>query len=53
MRKSGKNILPWIKATVFVLLLFVLGILVWRTVPPEFFDPDWIAEYLQELGWWG
>lgn len=52
MRNSGKNILPWIKATVFVLLLLVLGILVWRAVPPELFDPDWIAIYLQELGWW-
>ncbi len=52
MRNSVKNILPWIKATVFVLILLVLGVLVWRAVPPELFDPDWIAIYLQELGWW-
>ena len=46
------NILPWIKATIFVLLLLALGLFVWWAVPPELFDPGWIETFLQGAGWW-
>lgn len=50
MRAAGRNIAPWAKATGLVLLLVVLGVLVWREVPPEWLDPEWIEESLQGLG---
>ena len=48
----NNNILPWIKATIFVLLLLALGLFVWWAVPPELFDPGWIETFLQGAGWW-
>ncbi len=50
MRKTGKHLVPWIKATVLVLLLVVLGVLVWRKVPAEWLDPGWIGNFLQGMG---
>lgn len=52
MDTSAANKLPWIKATIFVLLLLALGLFVWWAVPPELFDPDWIENFLQGAGWW-
>jgi len=40
-----------IKAALLVLLLLTLAIVVWRNVPPAWFDPDWIEAFLAELGW--
>jgi hypothetical protein len=42
----------WIKATLFVLLLIALGLFVWWAEPKELYDPDRIANFLQEAGWW-
>lgn len=52
MRNFANNNLLWIKATLFVLLLVVLGLFVWWAVPPELFDSDWIKKFLQRAGWW-
>lgn len=52
MRNFGTRMLPWIKATLFVLLLVALGLFVWWAVPPELFDPAWIESLLQRTGWW-
>lgn len=52
MDTSATNKLPWIKATLFVLLLLALGLFVWWAVPPEFFDSAWIETFLQGAGWW-
>jgi uncharacterized membrane protein YdjX (TVP38/TMEM64 family) len=52
MGNSPHNSLPWIKAAFFVLLLLALGLFVWWAMPPELFDPDWIANFLQRAGWW-
>lgn len=46
-----RHVTPWVKGGVFVLLLFVLGVLVWREVPPEWLDPDRIGVFLHGLGW--
>jgi uncharacterized membrane protein YdjX (TVP38/TMEM64 family) len=48
---SPNNILPWLKATLFILLL-ALGLFVWWAVPQELFDPAWIEKFLQGAGWW-
>jgi uncharacterized membrane protein YdjX (TVP38/TMEM64 family) len=50
MRKSGKHIVPWVKAAVLILLLVVLGVLVWRKVPAAWFDPGWLEDFLQGMG---
>lgn len=50
MRKTGKDMVPWVKALVLVLLLVVLGVLVWREVPPVWLDPVWIEAFLQGVG---
>lgn len=50
MLKTGENIVPWVKATVLVILLVVLGILVWRKVPAEWLDPGWIEAFLHGMG---
>ena len=52
MHYPGNNLLPWIKATIFVLMLVVLGVFVWWAVPPELFDSAWIENFLQGAGWW-
>lgn len=52
MGNSDDNSLLWIKAMIFVLILLVLGLFVWWAMPPELFDPDWIAKFLQKAGWW-
>lgn len=52
MAHSLNNFLPWIKAIILILILIVLGLLVWWAMPPELFDPDWIASILQRAGWW-
>jgi len=45
-----KNLYHAVKAVVLVLLLVVLGVLVWREAPPEWFDPGWIQAFLKGLG---
>ena len=51
MGATGKTAAPWLKGGGFVLLLVVLGVLVWRKVPPEWLDPEQIDIFLQGLGW--
>lgn len=50
MHKARTSARPWIKAIVLVLLLIVLAVLVWRRVPAEWFDPEWIKGFLRRLG---
>lgn len=52
MPRPPHNILPWIKATLFVFFLVALGLFAWWAVPPELFDPAWIEAFLQGAGWW-
>jgi len=52
MRPAANNSRPLLKAILFVLLLLALGLFVWWAVPPELFDPDSIATFLQGAGWW-
>ncbi|KAF0220094.1 MAG: hypothetical protein FD174_1539 [Geobacteraceae bacterium] len=50
MRKTGKDVLPWVKGMVLVLLLVVLGAFAWREVPPEWLDPERIKVFLEGMG---
>ncbi|MBI2355040.1 MAG: TVP38/TMEM64 family protein [Deltaproteobacteria bacterium] len=50
MRNRGTSHLPWIKATLLVLLLVALGAIAWHKTPPEWFDPEWIKAFLQRMG---
>ncbi len=50
MHHHGNGVLPWIKAAVLVFLLVVLCVLVWRELPAEWLDPEWIDASLQRLG---
>lgn len=52
MTNSTHNFLPWIKATIFVLILFLLGAFAWWAVPPELFDVASIENFLQRAGGW-
>jgi uncharacterized membrane protein YdjX (TVP38/TMEM64 family) len=52
MPHTPHNTLPWIKATILVLILLALGLFAWWAVPPELFDPDWIEKFLLRAGWW-
>lgn len=42
--------LSWVKAGILVLLLIILGVIVWRELPPVWFDPEWIDATLKRLG---
>ena len=42
--------MPWVKAGLLVFLLVVLGVLVWRAVPPEWLEPGWIEAILVKAG---
>jgi uncharacterized membrane protein YdjX (TVP38/TMEM64 family) len=42
--------LSWVKAGILVLLLIILGVIVWRELPPVWFDPEWIDAILKRLG---
>jgi uncharacterized membrane protein YdjX (TVP38/TMEM64 family) len=50
MGKTGKDILPWVKAAVLIFLLVVLSVLVWREVPSEWLEPGWIEALLKGMG---
>lgn len=39
------------KAVSLVLLLVAAGVMVWRQMPPELFNPAWIEAFLQQAGW--
>jgi len=52
MESAGNNNLSHaIKASLLLLLLLILGISVWRMAPPVLFDPGWIEDVLEDLGW--
>jgi uncharacterized membrane protein YdjX (TVP38/TMEM64 family) len=49
MNKTGNDTRSKVKAVLLVIILIVLGVLAWRKIPPEWFDPEWIENLL--LGW--
>lgn len=50
MSRTAKNMLPWVKAGILVLLLVILSVIVWHELPSEWFDPEWIDAILKRLG---
>lgn len=50
MNNSGKEVVPWVKAGILVLLMAVLGILVWRALPPEWLAPARLESFLSKSG---
>ncbi|HEY6871827.1 MAG TPA: TVP38/TMEM64 family protein [Geobacteraceae bacterium] len=45
-----KGVIPWVKAVILVVLLVVLGVLIWRELPSQWLDPEWIMASLERLG---
>lgn len=50
MRLSGKIRRPLLKAALLLVLLVVLGVLAWRSVPDEWLTPEAIEAVLQQMG---
>ncbi len=51
MTREGENHAHAVKAALLLLLLLALAIIVWRKAPPVLFDPGWIEDFLEDLGW--
>lgn len=51
MRTSDNNyFVSCFKPAILILLLVTLGVIIWRTAPPELFDPGWIESFLKGAG---
>ena len=50
MDETGRDIVHWIKAALLVVLLVVLSVLVWRELPPEWLDSQWLEAWIKGLG---
>jgi len=50
MVETGSGILDWIKAALLVVLLIVLSVLVWRDLPAEWLDPQWLEAWIKGMG---
>lgn len=50
MGKSGNDIVHWVKAALLVVLLVVLSVLVWRELPPEWLDSQWLEAWIKSMG---
>ena len=50
MGESGRDIAHLVKAALLVVLLVVLSILVWRDLPPEWLDSQWLEAWIKGMG---
>lgn len=50
MGRTPKNLLPWVRGGILAVVLIVLGGIVWRAIPPRWFDPAWIEASLDRWG---
>lgn len=50
MKRTGKEVVGWIKAALLVLLLVVLSVLVLRELPSEWLDSQWLEEWIKSMG---
>ncbi len=50
MVETGRDIAHVVKAALLVVLLVVLSILVWRELPPEWLDSQWLEAWIKGMG---
>ena len=50
MADTGRDIVGWVKAALLVVLLIVLSVLVWRDLPAQWLDPQWLEAWIKGMG---
>ena len=50
MAETGRDIVHWVKAALLVVLLVVLSVLVWRDLPAQWLDPQWLEAWIKGMG---